>query len=116
MTNSISCPVCNNLCSTLAVSCPRCGHPFNQKTETTVNPSNSQPFIIIFRILAYISLAVGGWFGFLLIFGTIANTFLGSLNEWLNEKGYGFILPFLLGIISYAFFSFLVSNAKKNNV
>jgi predicted RNA-binding Zn-ribbon protein involved in translation (DUF1610 family) len=28
MTNSISCPVCNNLCSSQALSCPKCGHPF----------------------------------------------------------------------------------------
>ncbi len=29
MTNSISCPVCQNLCSSQAFSCPKCGHPIN---------------------------------------------------------------------------------------
>ncbi len=32
-TNSISCPVCQNLCSSQAISCPKCGHPFNQKEQ-----------------------------------------------------------------------------------
>jgi hypothetical protein len=113
MTNSITCPVCNNLCSALAVSCPKCGHPFNHGNETTANLSNSQPFIIIFRIIAYISLAIGGWYGFLLIVGTIKNFLSGYLDDWLNERGYSFILPFIVSMLSYAIFSFLISNAKK---
>ncbi len=35
--DSISCPVCQNLCSTLAVACPKCGHPFNQKEHRSEN-------------------------------------------------------------------------------
>jgi len=36
--NSISCPVCQNLCSSQAVSCPKCGHPFvNGNAEKVPN-------------------------------------------------------------------------------
>ncbi len=29
MAESITCPICSNLCSTQATSCPKCGHPIN---------------------------------------------------------------------------------------
>ncbi len=29
MAESINCSICNNLCSTKATSCPKCGHPIN---------------------------------------------------------------------------------------
>jgi hypothetical protein len=29
MPESINCSICNNLCSTKATSCPKCGHPIN---------------------------------------------------------------------------------------
>ncbi len=36
----VSCPVCNNLCSLEAVSCPKCGHPLaNNKTFFNENPN-----------------------------------------------------------------------------
>ena len=34
MTNLISCPVCQNECSSEAVACPKCGHPFNGNSDT----------------------------------------------------------------------------------
>lgn len=41
MTNSISCPVCSNLCSSQAISCPKCGHPIN-KTDI-IKKSDKNP-------------------------------------------------------------------------
>jgi hypothetical protein len=29
MAESVTCPICSNLCSTQATSCPKCGHPIN---------------------------------------------------------------------------------------
>jgi len=37
--NSISCPVCQNLCSSQAVSCPKCGHPFVNDNADTLHAS-----------------------------------------------------------------------------
>ncbi|MEK7723849.1 MAG: hypothetical protein AAB336_05840 [Acidobacteriota bacterium] len=49
MTNSTSCPVCNNTCSLEATSCPKCGHPFQKYKESSKN-----------RKLKLIGLIVGG--------------------------------------------------------
>lgn len=57
MTNSISCPICQNLCSTQAVSCPKCGHPFSKDNilNTNVNdntkslPSGSQKENLMYK-------------------------------------------------------------------
>ncbi len=61
MTNSISCPVCNNLCSTQAATCPKCGHPFSQKNTF----SNKTKSLNIWKIL---TIVVGMIFGGLIIF------------------------------------------------
>jgi hypothetical protein len=66
MTNSISCPVCQNLCSTQAVSCPKCGHPFDnnksiknkgiidpQWTEFAQNSYLIPPLGMIFSLLCF---------------------------------------------------------------
>jgi hypothetical protein len=58
-TNSISCPVCQNLCSTQAVSCPKCGHPFarkeiisnTQKIKTT-NPQTWKILTLAIGVIA----------------------------------------------------------------
>ncbi|HEY0428427.1 MAG TPA: hypothetical protein VGC76_11655 [Pyrinomonadaceae bacterium] len=42
MENSLSCPVCNNLCSTQAASCPKCGHPINKINQAVENITPSQ--------------------------------------------------------------------------
>jgi hypothetical protein len=108
MTNSISCPVCQNLCSSLATSCPKCGHPLNNKSEAeTSSVHNPQPFLIILRVIAVISLIIGVLFGLSLIYGLFFNF------EGLMARGGKNVLLFLGGIISYAFFSFLISQSKK---
>ncbi|CAN5418571.1 hypothetical protein BH10ACI1_BH10ACI1_09590 [soil metagenome] len=47
MEKSLSCPVCNNLCSTQAVACPKCGHPINKNNQATtdenITPSKDSP-------------------------------------------------------------------------
>lgn len=40
MANSISCPVCGNLCSTQAASCPKCGHPISQTDQNVAVETN----------------------------------------------------------------------------
>lgn len=32
----ISCPECNNECSSMAKSCPKCGYPFAKKSSNTI--------------------------------------------------------------------------------
>jgi hypothetical protein len=44
MSSSISCPVCQNLCSSMAVSCPKCGHPFINDTVVKSDYSNVNSF------------------------------------------------------------------------
>lgn len=41
MTNTISCPVCNNICSVEATSCPKCGHPFQKAVSLEQNGVNN---------------------------------------------------------------------------
>lgn len=42
MASSISCPVCENLCSTEAAACPKCGHPINP-TPPVVSVEKEEP-------------------------------------------------------------------------
>ena len=106
MTNSISCPVCQNLCSSQASSCPKCGHPFIQKNESE-GTAKSPVFLVIFKILAYFSLIVGIVFGLSLIYGLFFNL------DGLMARGWKNLLLFLGGMIFYAFFSFLISVGKR---
>lgn len=39
--NSGSCPVCQNLCSTQAVACPKCGHPISQINQNVEVEKNN---------------------------------------------------------------------------
>lgn len=115
MTNSISCPVCENLCSTQAVSCPKCGHPFNNK-ETLKNESSTkgkQPFVIIFKVIAYISLAIGGINGLFLAVAIIAAFFVDNRYTFWEKEGVKTVLYFLIGMVSYGFFSFLISVSQR---
>jgi hypothetical protein len=52
----INCPECNNECSSSALTCPKCGHPFQ-----TANPKNSNKslFIIIIGIVVLLGVALG---------------------------------------------------------
>ena len=47
----ISCPACGNECSSLASTCPRCGHPFQEATivdnSYIQKPKNQNRFLII---------------------------------------------------------------------
>lgn len=107
MTNSISCPICNNLCSSQADSCPKCGHPFNQKGETKKTGKNPAYFIIL-KIIANLCLIVGVMFGLSLIYGLFFNF------EGLLARGWKNVLLFLGGMILYAFFTYLISVGKKS--
>lgn len=53
MTNSIYCPVCENLCSAQAVACPKCGHPINKIKQSvqTENKNSTQPSSSTGRVL-----------------------------------------------------------------
>lgn len=44
MTNTISCPVCENICSSQASSCPKCGHPLKQEVATKEPAPNGSNF------------------------------------------------------------------------
>ena len=45
MENSFLCPVCNNLCSKQAMSCPKCGHPFvNNESGNTIQTQKRELF------------------------------------------------------------------------
>lgn len=39
---AVSCPVCENICSSQAAACPKCGHPINQ-TPTVVRVEAEEP-------------------------------------------------------------------------
>lgn len=41
MPNSINCPICENLCSTQAVACPKCGHPISKIDQNAVEDTNA---------------------------------------------------------------------------
>src|SRR5688572_16507906 len=49
MATSINCPICENLCSSEAASCPKCGHPINKMptgektTEKWIRPLDDKP-------------------------------------------------------------------------
>lgn len=114
MTNSISCPVCQNLCSSQAVSCPRCGHPFTKEyasvpsfLENAEEDAPAQPFyLIIFRVLAVICLVIGVLFGIMLLVAPFTNPDFGKVWG-------GILVRFVLGMLGYAFFSFLSSMGKR---
>lgn len=71
MISSTNCPVCENLCSSEALSCPQCGHPFIKRvstveeTKTFVSKQASSGINVISTIsgwLGIILLIVGNWF------------------------------------------------------
>lgn len=55
MTNSTICPVCENLCSSLAVSCPKCGHPFAPKEELPIKSDKSSKGLNKWMLLTIIT-------------------------------------------------------------
>lgn len=62
----VNCPSCNNECSKLASSCPKCGQPFVQKNnvlEKALISKNKQSSKIIEKISN-----VTGWLGSILLF------------------------------------------------
>lgn len=113
MTNSISCPVCQNICSTQALSCPKCGHPFLLKESPKKSPEKPISVIEkIFNILAIISLVWVATHAFFIIYSLFSYGLGDGLRFWVRDKGY--FIPYLIfGLIAYAFFAFLKNLEKK---
>jgi hypothetical protein len=115
MYEAIICPICENVCSSLAVSCPKCGHPITLKNKSENTGKNSSPILVkLFNILAVISLLWTGLLIFLLLASLLFYSLEGHSDRWLSEKWH-LIIYLIIGLISYAFFSFLrMTESKKS--
>jgi uncharacterized membrane protein HdeD (DUF308 family) len=115
--NSISCPVCQNLCSSQALSCPKCGHPFAKKEvlsngqEFLLNPPVEwkkfiAPLAAIFSLLCFTM-------PFITIYGYKSFSGLGMLFS--ENDGY-YLMPALFSLVAIIIVSFKLKNRQGNAI
>jgi uncharacterized membrane protein HdeD (DUF308 family) len=111
--NSISCPVCQNLCSSQALFCPKCGHPFAKKEvlsngqEFLLNPPVEwkkfiAPLAAIFSLLCFTM-------PFIRIY--VIKTFSG-LGMLFSEDDSYYLMPALFSLVAIIIVSFKLKNRQ----